>query len=81
MVHVCKNFIGCFAFGGLGTLAGLSEIWTITCITYERYRAISTPLTKARRLSSLHVISKLPNSTKKLRIFKIQISKLIYKLS
>ena len=46
---------GCVSFGGFGTLAGLTEIWTITCIAYERHRAISTPLTKARKLSSFQV--------------------------
>ena len=46
---------GCILFGGFGTLAGLTEIWTITCIAYERHRAISTPLTKAGRLSSFQV--------------------------
>lgn len=47
--------IGCVSFGGFGTLSGLSEIWTITCITYERYRTISTPLTKARRLTNFQI--------------------------
>ena len=50
---------GCVSFGGFGTLAGLTEIWTITCIAYERHRAISTPLTKARKLSSFQVCKQL----------------------
>ena len=57
---VCFLFPGCVSFGGFGTLAGLTEIWTITCIAYERHRAISTPLTKARKLSNFQVtISKI----------------------
>ena len=43
-------FLGCISFGGFGTMSGLCEIWTITSIAYERCRAISTPLTKAKRL-------------------------------
>lgn len=46
---------GCYLFGGCGTAAGLTEIWTITCIAYERCRAISTPLTLARRLNNTQV--------------------------
>ena len=42
-------------FGSFGTLAGVTEIWTITAIALERYRTISTPLTKVRRLSSCQI--------------------------
>ena len=46
---------GCLLFGGLGTLSGVVEIWTITCIAVERHRAISTPLTKVQRLTSSQI--------------------------
>ena len=46
---------GCSVFGGFGTLSGLCEIWTITAIAFERCRAISTPLTMARRLNNMQV--------------------------
>ena len=45
-------FSGCAWFGGVGTLSGLGEIYTITCIAYERCRAISSPL---RRLNNSQV--------------------------
>ena len=46
---------GCISFGSIGTLAGVTEIWTITCIAYERHRAICTSLTKTGRLSSFQI--------------------------
>jgi hypothetical protein len=37
-----KTPSGCLAFAGFGTWAGLSEIWTLTAITFERCKAISS---------------------------------------
>ena len=36
-------------------MSALCEIWTITSIAYERCRAISTPLTRAKRLGHTKV--------------------------
>ena len=47
--------LGCLTFASCGTLAGVTEIWTITCIVYERHRTICTPLTKAGRLSNYQI--------------------------
>ena len=40
-------------FAGFGTWAGLSEIWTLTAITFERCRAISS--NNVTKLSSRQV--------------------------
>ena len=43
MARYCIIFTllaGCLSFGGFGTVAGLSEIWTITFMAVERCRAI-----------------------------------------
>ena len=50
-----KYLLGCLAFGSLGTLAGLTEIWTMASIAFERMRAISTPLTQVNKLRSFQV--------------------------
>ena len=42
-------------FASLGTGAGLSAIWTITAIAYERCQAISAPLNSARAFTSKKV--------------------------
>ena len=56
--HSLKNtnhllfHLGCLSFGSIGTLSGVTEIWTITCIVLERKRKICMPLEKSGRLSN-----------------------------
>ena len=47
--------VGCLTFGAFGTLSGVTEIWTITCIVYERRRKICNPLDKYGRLSNYQI--------------------------
>ena len=49
-----KNYfdLGCLAFGCFGTLSGVTEIWTITCIVLERKWKICMSLDKSGRLSN-----------------------------
>ena len=53
------KFIGCKLFAGFGTGSGLSCIWTITAISFERCKAISSPLSSSRSFTNKKVWTSL----------------------
>ena len=52
---LANYFLGCILFAFLGTGSGLSAIWTITAISFERCQAISAPLNSSRQFTNKKV--------------------------
>ena len=51
-------FSGCRFYGFLGTVASLAEIWSLTAIAVDRFKAVYHPLERDKRLGTKAVSEK-----------------------
>ena len=49
------SFVGCQISGVLGTIAALSEIWSLSAVSFDRFIGIQYPLSAQKRTSKVQV--------------------------
>ena len=49
------NYLGCQTAGFMGSVAALSEIWSLSVVSYDRYSGVCYPLNPEKRFSKSQV--------------------------
>ena len=49
------NFIGCKLSGFVGSVASLAEIWSLSAVSFDRFKGVLYPLNNEKRITKSQV--------------------------
>ena len=49
------NFAGCNVNGFIGSVAALSEIWSLSAVSFDRFKCVHNPLNRSKRIKTSEV--------------------------